>query len=884
MITLTIDDKKIESEEGQKILEVALRNNIEIPHLCYHPELKPFGGCRLCLVEVKGEKELVSSCVAAAKEGMEIHTATPRIQRARKSILQLLLLNHPLDCLICDRGGNCVLQKLAFELQVEPNKYKMKKRVTKGKLRRANLEIDPKKCMHCGLCVRACKELRHYGAIDFYHRGFKTEIGIPFSDESHCELCGQCIEICPVAGVIGLDSKYVARPWEIEKVESVCPYCGTGCLITLSTKDNKLVKVGSEDTSGANKGKICVKGRFGCKFINSSEKITSPLIKKGSQFQKATWDEAIDYISGKLRKIIESDGAQAIGGIGSVKCTNEDNYVFQKFLRAVIGTNNIDNFSRMDHAPTLGGLSKTLGVATMNNSLDKIGAAELIFLIGTHPSDTLPVVSLNIKSAIIDGKSKLIIADPRKIKLVSIADQWLGLKPESDLALLGGIMHILIKESLIDETALACIKGFEAFKESLEAYGPEQAARLTGIPKENLFKTARAIAAAKSLAIVYSSGVTQHVNGTDNVAALANLLLLTGHASQENSGIYPLRSDNNSQGACDMGTLPDYLPGYQPIEDAGAREKFTQAWGKEIPAKPGLTTPQMLEAVKNGKLKALYLMGDNLVRYVSNKQTLQEALNTVELLIVQDVFLTQTAKLADVVLPATSFAERSGTFTNMERRVQKINKALNPSNGTLNDWEIICKLSAKMGYPMNYSSASDILKEINTTVPIYGGITPQRLRKGGIYWPCPDDTHPGAKFVQSSENASFAPLPSTAVEEDDSSYPFKLIIGGSLFHSGSGSLSMKSKILRDITPDETLTVSSEDAAKLGITDGDKVKISSREGSIDAEISISPVNPEGIVFLPRHFEDLSVQELISGRLDPVSYIPATKVCSVNLTKI
>lgn len=890
MVNLTIDNQKIQSPAGKKILEAALENGIEIPHLCYHPELKAFGGCRLCLVEVKGEKELVSSCVMSVEEGMEVHTDTPRIQRARRTIVQLLLLNHPLDCLVCERGGNCMLQKLAFDLQIKPDVYKMKKRITKGKQKRAILEIDPKKCVHCGLCVRACKEIRHYGAIDFYNRGFKTDIGIPFHDESHCELCGQCIEVCPVAGVVGLDSKYIARPWELEHTHTICPYCGTGCLITLNTKLNKVVRISSEDKNGVNKGKICVKGRFGYGFISSEERLTSPLIKKNGKFHKVSWDEAIAYISHDLKEIIDNHGANAVAGLGSVKATNEDNYLFQKFLRAVVGTNNIDNYTRLEHSPTITGLTETLGLVTMNNGLDQIGKSELIFVIGSNPSDSHPIVSLHIKESLDAGVSKLIVADPRKTKLVSKQEQWLPINPGTDMVLLGGIMYIIINDTQFDRQAIEGeVQNFEAFKESLKAYTPKTVAKITGVSEERLTDTAKTIAGAKSLSIIYSSGITQHINGTQNVAGLADLLMLTGHAYQEESGIYPLRSDSNSQGACDMGTLPDYLPGYQRIDDASVREKFEQAWGKELPATAGLTSDEMFNAIKEGKIKALYVMGDNPAHSYPNSHFIQEALDSLDLLVVQDLFLSQTAQLADVVLPAASFAERWGSITNMERRVQLIVRGVPSPGEALPDWRIIAKLSEKMGYPMDYKSPNEIMKEINGLVPIYGGITYPRLRRSGIFWPCADETAPGTKFLkphwECGEKPKFASLPQPpTMKIDDKTYHFKLIVGGSLYHSSGGTVSTKSNILKDVCPPGSVTINPEDAADLGVAEGDIVKITSERGALEATATIVSLNPKGIIFVPRHLEDLPIQEIMPDQHDPVSHVPAMKMCMVNLAKV
>jgi formate dehydrogenase alpha subunit len=894
MISLTIDNRQVQAEQGTKILEAALNNGIDIPHMCYHPELKAFGGCRLCLVEVEGDPKLVSSCVAPVEEGMKVLTATPRILRARKSIVQLLLLNHPLDCLVCERSGSCLLQKLAFDLRVEPGKYKMKKRVSKGVQKRSVLEIDPRKCMHCGLCVRVCKEIRHYGAIDFYNRGFKTEVAIPVADEANCEFCGQCIEVCPVAGIIGLDSKYIARPWELTQTPTICPHCAVGCRINMNVKQDKVVNIsaGNGNIQGVNEGKICAKGRFGYGFIQSKERLTTALIKKDGQLQPASLKEALSYAAEKLKKIKETDGGQAIGGLSSTKIPNEDSYLFQKFMRAAIGTNNIDNYTHIEHSPTLKGLPESLGLYTATNSLDRISSAELILVLGSNSSNSNPIVSLKIKGAIKSGHSKIIVADPRKISLASQANKWLKIKPGTDLALLGGIMWTIVKESLADDQVLQDNgEYFEKFKESLNDYNPNEVAKITGLAKEEIKNAARMIAKATSLAIVYSSGLTQQIHGTQNVIALADLFLLTGHVGKEQSGIYPMRDDCNSQGVCDMGVLPNYLPGYQRVDDSQMREKFNKAWGVELPAKPGLNTVQMFGAIRQRKLKALYIMGDNPIRHLSHSQEILQALKSLDFLMVQDMFMSPTAELADVVLPTASFAEREGTITNMGRRVQKLNQAILTPGRAFPDWTIIKHISIMFGYDMGYTSTAEIMSEINTLVPIYAGITYKRLENNeSLYWPCHDETDPGSKCIPSDKNngtkAHFVSLPPIPeAEKIDSSYPFKLIVGATLFHSSSTAFSMKSAILNEICPAGTVDLNPQDAAKLGINDSDTIRIKSRLASVEAKARLVSQNPEGIVFMPKEFkEELNIPELMPDEIDPVSQIPAKKVCAVNISKV
>jgi len=893
MIELTIDGKTIKVEEGTTILQAAKSVGIKIPHLCYHESLSPSSSCRLCVVEVEGARTLVASCSCPVSEGMKVKTDTERVLNARKLVIDLLLSNHPTDCLTCEKNGVCKLQEYAYEFGLTSTNFVGEK--TQYPIDTSNpfIERDYSKCILCGRCVKVCNEIQLLNIIDFANRGFTTKISTFYEgslQETDCAFCGQCIAVCPVGALTEKGRKFKGREWELKKVTTICPYCGCGCTIELNVKDNKVVKVTSNENNSVNGIALCVKGRFGFDFINSPNRLKTPLIKEPSgEFRHASWEEAMDLIADKFTQIKTQYGSDSIGGLSSAKCTNEENYLFQKFMRVVIGTNNVDHCARLCHASTVVGLAEAFGSGAMTNSIEEIKDADCILVTGSNTTECHPIIGLKIKQAVKNG-AKLIVIDPRRIELSEWAYMYIPFKSGTDVAWLNGMMNVIINEGLLDEKFIndRC-EGFDEFKKVIMEYTPEKVEKITGIPAEELIKAARIYATADKASIIYSMGITQHTTGTDNVFCMANLAMLTGNIGRESTGVNPLRGQNNVQGACDMGALPNVLSGYQKVADTYIRAKFEDAWGVKLSELPGLTVVEMLnEAGK--KIKAMYIMGENPMLSDPNLAHVEESLKSLEFLVVQDIFMTETAKLADVVLPAVSFAEKNGTFTNTERRVQLVRKAIEPIGDSKPDWIILVELANKMGYQMQYNSTAAVMEEIAKLTPSYGGISYKRLEEeGGLQWPCPDLLHPGTKFLHKDKFArgkgKFHPVKyREPAEVPDEEYPFWLTTGRLLYHFHTGSMSRNSRGLDEICKEGYIEINPQDAASLGINDGDIVTVSSRRGKIKIKTKLTDIVSPKVVFIPFHFAESAANVLTNAALDPIAKIPEFKVCAVKISTI
>ncbi|MFH1562934.1 MAG: formate dehydrogenase subunit alpha [Nitrospirota bacterium] len=925
MIELTIDGKITNVKEGTTILQAAKSVGVKIPHLCYHKSLSPSSSCRICVVEVEGARTLVASCSYPVSAGMKVKTDTERVLNARRLVLDLLLSNHPTDCLTCEKNGVCKLQKYAYELGVTSTSFEGEK--TQYPIDTSNpfIERDYTKCILCGRCVSVCDEIQMLGIPNFANRGFGTKIAAFYDSplqETDCAFCGQCVAVCPVGALTEKVRKFKGREWELKKVTTTCPYCGCGCTFDLNVKDNEVVKVTSNENSPVNGIALCVKGRFGFDFINSPERLKTPLIKEvGTEaqiqktedriqntesrtsnleprtpnpeprtpnpvFREATWDEALELIASRLNQIKVQHGADSIAGISSARCTNEENYLFQKFMRAVIGTNNIDHCARLCHASTVAGLAVSFGSGAMTNSIDEIKDADCILVTGSNTTECHPIIGLKIKQAVKNG-AELIVVDPRRIELAEMADVHLRFRSGTDVAWLNGMANVIINEGLLDKKFIEerC-EGFEEFKSVVMEYTPERVEEITGISADDLIKAARIYAQANKGSIIYSMGITQHTTGTDNVFSVANLAMLTGNVGRESTGVNPLRGQNNVQGACDVGALPPFLPGYQKVADPQIRAKFEQAWGVKLPETPGLTIIEMLnEAGK--KIKALYIMGENPMVSDPDLTHVEASLKALDFLVVQDIFLTETAKLADVVLPAASFAEKNGTFTNTERRVQLVRKAIEPVGISKPDCVIMAELAGKMGYQMRYNSAAAVMEEIAGLTPSYGGISYKRLEEeGGLQWPCPDVAHPGTKYLHKDKftggKGKFQPVQyRPPAEVPDAEYPFRLTTGRMLYHYHTGSMTRRSVGLDEICKEGYIEINPADAEFLGIKESDAVTVSSRRGKIEIKAKLTDIVARGLVFIPFHFAESAANILTNAALDPIAKIPELKVCAVNI---
>jgi len=671
---------------------------------------------------------------------------------------------------------------------------------------------------------------------------------------------------------------------------TTCPFCGCGCNLYLQVLDNQVTGIIPCKTDPISEGKLCIKGRHAHEFIHHADRLRTPLIRQGGRFRKASWAKALDVVSQRLSSIKRDFGPNAVAFLSSAKCTNEENFALMKFARTVIGTNNIDHCARLCHASTVTGLMSAFGSGAMTNSIPEIENADCIFVIGSNTIEQHPLIGARIVKAKEKG-AKLIVADPRRTALVSYADVYLQIKPGTDVCLLNGFMNTLLQAGLIDNRFITeRTEGFEAFRKKIEEYTPERVRKLAGINKNELQKAALAYGKAERATIIYAMGVTQHTTGTDNVRSCANLALLTGNVGRESTGVNPLRGQNNVQGACDMGALPNFYSGYQSVEDKAARGKFEGKWNTELPSQPGLTEVEMTDAAFEGSIKAMYIVGENPMLSEPFVGRVREALEALDFLVVQDVFLSETAKLADVVLPAASFAEKEGTFTNTDRRVLRVRKAIETVGESRPDWVIISQLAQRMGSDQfDYNSAPDIMMEISALTPIYGGISHERLDIGeSLAWPCPRPDHLGTKFLHQGTftrgKGCFTPVDYIEpAEMPDEEFPFILTTGRLMFHFHTGTITRRIPILDSEVSSGFVEVNPQDAQRLGIGQRSKVVVASRRGQIEVSASVTDRVPSGVVFIPFHFAECVANVLTAANLDPEAKIPELKVCAVNIKR-
>src|SRR5664280_40580 len=887
-ITLKIDGLIVKTDSRSTILETALSNDIYIPNLCYYPGLEPWGSCRLCMVENE-EGRLVTACETHVQDGMDIVTENSRINRVRKLSAELLIANHEVDCLTCRKNDNCKLQEVAAYLGIN--------RENIGSLRRQINDIpqddsnpffdrDLKKCILCGICVRTCSELLGVNAIDFGFRGYESKI-TTFADrpllESSCVSCGECVMACPVGALVPKQTIKPAR-----EVKTVCPYCGVGCNIYLGVRGKQVISARGDSDNLVNEGNLCVKGRYGFKFINHPNRLTKPLIKRNNTFEEVEWDEALDYVARKLSEYKSDEFA----AISSARCPNEDNYAVQKFTRVVMGTNNVDNCARSCHAPSVAGLAQIFGSGAMSNSIMEIKDSACLFVIGTNPTASYPVIGLRIVEAVKNG-AKLIIADPRNIDLCKHADIVLNQIPGTDVALLMGIMKIIVDEGLLDENFIKerC-ENFDDFKESLKEYDLDTVEAITSVNKKLIRDAARLYGSTKPASILYSLGITEHTHGTENVFALGNLALLTGNMGKPSTGVNPIRGQNNVQGACDMGCLPDVFPGYQKVEDPETIHKFEEAYNVKLNNSRGLMFPEMLEAARIGDIKAMYIVGENPVTSEPDTENIKKSLKNLDFLVVQDIFMSETAMIADVVLPGCSFAEKDGTFANSERRVQRVRKAIEPVGEAKSDWFITCQIAQKMGAEgFEFNDANEIYNEIAEVAPIFGGINYNRINQEGIQWPCIDEEDEGTPILHTqtfkTENGRgrFMPLKyRPSAEIPDKEYPLILTTGRSIYHYQTSTMTGAVEGLKTLYGEDYIDMCQEDASKIGVKNNEKVKVISRRGEITPKVRITESCLTGIVFMTFHFSESATNILTNSALDPISKTPEFKICAVRVEKI
>lgn len=888
MPKLTINNINITVPEGTTILEASRQLHIGIPTLCDDPRLNPYGSCRLCIVEVAGMAKPVPSCTTPVTEGMSVTTESAKLSRLRKTVIELLLSNHPNDCMHCEAAGNCNLQQLAYTYQADTHCYEGEKWSLPVEEDNPFITYEPNKCIVCGRCTRICNEVAMAGTIEMTGRGFNARPDTAFSrprNLDNCEFCGQCVSTCPTGALTDKKSRGLGRTSDVNKVRTTCTYCGTGCNFFLNVAGGKVIRVSSDFDAPVNQGNLCVKGRYGYDFIHHEDRITTPLIKEGATFREASWDEALTLVANRFKEIIAKNGEDKVGGFSSARCSNEENFLLAKWVRCAVGSNNVDNCARVCHAPTVAGLATSLGAGAATNSLQQMTDIDTIFLIGSNTTEAHPVVSLYLKKAIQNG-AKIVVADPRQIWFAERSDIWLNLKPGSNIALLNGIINVILengwenKQFIEDRT-----EGFVELKAKVSEYPLPRVEQLTGVAEEKIVEAARLYALAEKSMIVYGLGVTEHLTGTENAMAIANLALVCGQIGRTSTGIMALRGQNNVQGASDLGPLPTHLPGYQPLNDPICRETFENKWSVSIKEKPGLKSIEMLDECAKGNFKALYILGEDPAQTDPDLHHVRKSLENIDFLVVQDIFHTETTRYADVVLPGASFAEKDGTFTNGERRVQRIRKAIEPVAG-LADWQVICEISTRMGYPMTYSHPSEIMAEIASLVPSYGGISYPRIEKKGIQWPCPTGDHPGTEtlyteqFPRPGGLAQFQVLDHLGpgeVPNDD--YPFTLITGRRREHYNNGSQTRHAMGLNDLLPEELVEINPKDASSLGIDNHSWVKVSSRRGAIEVRAKVTERSQKGNVFMSFHHQNALTNILTSSHRCRISGTPEYKACAV-----
>lgn len=889
-ITITLNGREVSGHPGMTVLELAQESGIEIPTLCHDPHLIPIGACRICLVEDERSGALSASCVTPIAPGMVINTESPKVQEHRRTIVKLILASHPDSCLVCDKGNRCELRQIASDMGVGLVEFEKIPQLATIEEVNPFIERDLSKCILCAKCIRADHELVVEGAIDYIHRGFASKpatLNDMSLEKSECTFCGTCVAICPTGALMEKNRLYGGTT--PTTVSTICSFCGCGCSINLEVKDNQIVRARPGKESAVNRGTLCVKGSYGYDFVHSPERLTSPLVKVNGDFEAVSWEQALDLVASELNRIKEAYGPSSLALLSSSKGTNEENYLLQRLARGVLGTNNIDNGSRLYSTASILGLGSAVGFPGSTNRLDVLEQSEVVMVIGANLTSSAPIVGFAVKRAVKYKGAKLLLVDPQQTRLSSFAHLWLRPHIGTDIALINGMANVIVTEGLLDEEFVTRrTDNFEALNKDLAKYTPEYVEEVTGVPSEEVRRAARLFAGANLASIVYGDGITQHVTGTDSVIALANLAMLTGNIGLR-GGIFALQRDCNGQGACDMGALHDLLPGYHRVDNEQSRKKFADRWGTELPTDTGLSAIEMIYHARDGKIKGMYIMGENPLLSFPNPALVKESLESLDFLVVHDMFLTETAKMANVVLPAASFAEKEGTFTNFEGRVQRVRKVIEPIGDSLPDWEIIIRLSNIMGCPMPYSSLQQIMDEIQELVPLYQVMDYRDSQmKGTSRAELDRDPLRNRRLYKGQFPSGFGrfspvqyePLSKTLKD----GYNLTLLAGSILYHSGTGSRSSRSPRLSEFSPEAFVELGESDAKQIGISQGDQIRVISPVGEVTAVAKLTDTLPEGVVFMPICFPSTPVNQLFDIVLDPRAKTPALKACAVKLERI
>ena len=899
MVKITIDGREYEAEEGKKIINFCREQGIEIPSLCHLKDYSDIGSCRLCMVEIEGYGHTFAACRTKIEDGMVITTKSDKLTEYRKEMLRMILSNHTVDCMNCAKNAECQLQHLCNQYEIKETPYAGSRRKIAKKLPKLAdnpyIQYDPSKCIHCQRCISTCNRATGNHTLQSGRTGVFHTVEAPFGADwktSGCESCGNCAAACPT-GALTLKRGEKYRAWETRKVLTTCPHCATGCQFYLIVRGNQIVDVQAAD-GPSNHGLLCVKGRSGSfDFVNSPDRVRTPLIrnKETGELEPATWEEAISYTAKRFMELKEKYGGDALAGFACSRSANEDIYMVQKMVRTCFGTNNTDNCARVCHSATVAGLAKTLGSGAMTNPIyDITHDVDCILLVGSNPEEAHPVVGMQIRQAVEHG-TRLIVVDPRSIGLASKADIHLKLRPGTNVAFANGMMHVMIEEDLIDhEYVENFTEDFDKLKELVKDYTPEKVGEICHIDPAKLVEAARMYATANKAPIIYCLGVTEHSTGTEGVMSMSNMALLCGKVGRSGCGVNPLRGQNNVQGACDMGAQPTDYPGYQKVDNPEVREKFEQAWKVKLSPNPGLKATEVFPAAIEGKIKGLYIFGEDPIVTDPDTEHIKKALESLEFFVLQELFLTETSKYADVILPGRSYAEKEGTFTNTERRVQRIRTAVTVEGDMRLDTDILIDLMNAMGYPQEHLTASEIMDEIASVTPSFAGISFDRLDAGeSLQWPCRDKTTLGTPIMHVGKPVRGRALLYPAVykpsqELPDETYPFMLTTGRILYQYNAAAMTSRAPGLMEIAGEGFIEVNYRDADRLGIKNGEKIKVSSRRGSITATARVGRKVSEGETWMPFHFPDSPANVLTNAALDDFARIPEYKVCAVNIERL
>jgi formate dehydrogenase major subunit len=898
-IEFTLDGATLTAEPGETLLQAAHRNGIEIPHLCYKEGYRPDGNCRACVVEIAGERVLAPSCCRAPTPGMVVRAASERARTAQKLVVELLAADMPDTA----RRPDSELEHWTRQLGVGTPRFPRREQPPPDVSHPA-MVVNLDACIQCTRCVRACREEQGNDVIGYAFRGAQARIVFDQDDpmgESTCVACGECVQACPTGALMPAHAATAERT-----VDSVCPYCGVGCQLIYHIRDEHIVEVTGRD-GPANHGRLCVKGRFGFDYAHHRHRLTRPLVRRAdapkrpgqvldpedwtSVFREASWDEALDLAAGGLAGLRAAHGPRALAAFGSAKGSNEEAYLFQKLVRTGFGSNNVDHCTRLCHASSVAALMEGLGSAAVSNPVRDVALAEVIFLIGANPTVNHPVAATWIKNAVRAG-ARLIVADPRRSELARQATHFLQFKPDTDVALLNALMHVIIEEGLADPDFIARrTSGYEELARNVEGFSPEAMAPVCGIDAETLRSVARLYARAKGAMILWGMGISQHVHGTDNARCLIALALLTGQIGRPGTGLHPLRGQNNVQGASDAGLIPMVFPDYQRVDNPSARARFEALWGVPLDSQPGLTVVEIINAARAGAIRGMYIMGENPAMSDPDVDHARAGLAALEHLVVQDIFLTETAALADVVLPASAFPEKTGTFTNTDRTVQLGRKALPCPGEAREDLWIIQQMARRLGLDWHYAGVAEVFDEMRRAMPSIAGITWDRLEaEGAVTYPCHAEGDPGEPvvftdtFPTADGRGRFVPakiIP--AAEQPDAEFPMILITGRQLEHWHTGSMTRRSRVLDAVEPHAVALMNPADLAALGAALGEVVTVASRRGEIALAARADASSPPGSVFIPFCYYEAAANLLTNPVLDPWGKIPEFKFCAVRVTR-